>query len=395
MRSGLGAAALLAVGAIVVAVVAGAVALALFGSGDATPSREPTAQPRDPSPVYAALPPGYRIASIASGLASPTALDGSADGRIFVAEQLTGDIRVITASGLHPEPFYTVEDLYIETSPGYVSELGLVGLIVEPGPELRILLYYSARSEQGARSTKLIRIREAGGRGASPETILEVDGAPVCCHIGGGLAWMADGTLLVGVADHEVAEDAQDVSSPAGKLLRITGEGAAPPDNPFAGRPDADPRVYAYGLRNPFSVAPDPAGDGGFVLDNGEIGFDSVYRLQAGANYGWPAHAVADPEVVAQPLKVYLESTGPAGALIYRGRLEAFDGSLLFCQFHRGGATHWFDPAENVPALQDRVLAGGCSSGIRALPDGYVYFLDYLDGALYRIDDGATVPMPE
>lgn len=342
---------------------------------------------RDPPYTYAALPAGYRLETVITGLSGPAAFDGAADGRIYVVEQFSGVVRVIENGALRADPFFTVPDLHTEAARGFVSELGLVGITVEPGSSpASLLLYYSAISPQGERSTKLVRVRDENGRGILGETLLEIPLASGCCHIGGGLTWLADGTLLVGVGDHEHAELAQNLSSPAGKVLRITREGLPPADNPYAGNEWTEQRILAYGLRNPFGVAADPRGPM-YVLDNGEIGFDRVYELVEKGNYGWPASEVMDQESVQQPLETFLESLGLAAAVVYRGPLAAFDGDVFFCQFHRGGALHWF-PISDDPLDVDRILVGGCSSAIRVLPDGWLYFMDYFDGTLYRIAAG-------
>jgi glucose/arabinose dehydrogenase len=340
---------------------------------------------RDQPYSYASLPAGYRIETVATGLANPAAFDGAPDGRIFVVEQFAGIVRVIRNGVLEPQPYYTVPDLWIEAERGFVSELGLVGITVEPNPpgQFSLLIYYSAKSPDGKRKTRLVRLREVNGKPVVAETILEVPIAPGCCHIGGGLAWLGDGTLLVGVGDHEQAREAQNLKSPVGKVLRITRVGLAPPDNPFYGNQRADPRVYAYGLRNPFGVAADPFGQQ-YVLDNGEIGFDTVHELEPGENYGWPASARANNADIHEPLQTYQESLGLAGATVYRGKLSAFDGDLFFCQFHRGGALHWF-PISDDPIEFDRILTGGCSSAVHVLPDENLYLMDYFTGTLYRI----------
>lgn len=347
-------------------------------------------KPRDPPVFFKSLPTGYHVESVASGLTFPTSIDGAPDGRIFVAEQ-TGNVRVIGADGvLDPEPYYVVPDLLDEASVGLLSELGLVGLTVEPDASdgLQLYLYYSAEQDDGRRSTKLVRIEDEGGRGARPETIVEVDARAECCHIGGALTWLPDGTLLVGVGDHEDPASAQDRASPKGAVLRINPDGSPPPDNPFAGDDGADPRLFAYGLRNPFGVAANGL-DRAFVLDNGDFGLDSVNALTAGGNYGWPAYARPDGFVLIKPLHMYLESTGLAGAIVYDGPLDAFDDDLLFCQYHNGGALHWFD-AEANEGDRDSVLGSGCSSSLRQLPDGAIYLLDWVPGEVRRIVAGAT-----
>lgn len=382
---------------VVAAIIGIAVERSLNGAGPVVetlgaavePAPRATALPRDPPVVFEGLPAGYRIENLLSGLSAPAALDGAPDGRIFFVEQFTGRVRVIEGGVLRDAAYYVVPDLYLQDDQTFVSELGLVGVTVDPDTTsgVYVYIYYSAQSAAGARTTKLVRIRDVRGAGVEPQTVLEVEGAPACCHIAGALTWLRDGTLLVGVGDHENAEAAQDLSSPLGKVLRINRDGTPPRDNPFVGRDGADPRVYALGLRNPFGVAADPAGPA-YVLDNGEVGFDTVYLLEPGANYGWPAHAVDPQAIVATPLLTYLESTGLAGAVAYRdGPLTAFDGSVLFCQYHRGGALHRFDPAPDRLQADDAVIASGCSSGIRQLADGYVYFLDYVNGSLLRIAD--------
>lgn len=378
-----------AIGSVLISLTVAAVVF-LRDDGSSPPKASQPDALRDPPVVFASLPAGYRIENLVTGLSSPTALDGPRDGRIFVAEQFSGQVRVIEDGRLLPEPFFIIDDLYLQPHRGFVSELGFVGLTVDPDESdgLKLYLYYSAQTADGARSTKLVRVREAGGKGVDPSTILEIAGAPDCCHIAGGLTWLPDGTLLVGVGDHEDPDSAQDLSRLNGSVLRINRDGSAPPDNPFVGDPDADPRIFALGLRNPFGIAADSRGPM-YVLDNGESGFDTVYQLRAGANYGWPSSVVPKGVAVQAPIHTYLESTGLASAVLYHGRLSALDGVLLFCQFHQFGALHWFEPRP-TDVIQDRVLSTSCSSGIRQLPDEYLYFLDYITGSLMRISDGAS-----
>jgi glucose/arabinose dehydrogenase len=362
-------------------------------SAAAEPTARATPLPRDPPVVFEGLPPGYRIESLLTGLDAPAAFDGAPDGRIFYVEQVAGRVRVIEDGVLREEPWYVLPDPHVQRDQTFVSELGLVGITVDPNTRggTFIYIYYSAGYWTGRRTTKLVRLRDQDGVGVEPVTIFEAEGAPECCHIAGALTWLPDGTLLVGVGDHETPEAAQDLSSPFGKVLRINRDGSAPADNPFAGRPDADPRVYAFGLRNPFGVA--AAADDMFVLDNGEFGFDTIHRLTPGTNYGWPSESLDDSVVVAEPLLTYLESQGLAGAILYQdGPLDAFEDTVLFCQFHRGGALHRFDPTPERLQPEDVIVAPGCSSGIRQLADGYVYYLDYVNGALLRITDAAAPP---
>jgi glucose/arabinose dehydrogenase len=109
-----------------------------------------------------------------------------------------------------------------------------------------------------------------------------------------------------------------------------------------------------------------------------------VFELRAGANYGWEPSTLGGGEVIETPLLTYVESLGLAGAAVYRGEIEEFDGALFYCQFHRGGALHWY-PTTDDPFAYDRILGGGCSSNLRMFPDGNLYMLDYFEGSVLRI----------
>jgi glucose/arabinose dehydrogenase len=108
-----------------------------------------------------------------------------------------------------------------------------------------------------------------------------------------------DGMLYVGMGDGGGDCNAarpgvpQDVSSPYGKILRLDPskpEPYAAEGNPFA---DAgDPRVYHYGVRNPFRFNFDPATGDIYIGEVGQWSHDSVAYAPAnapGSNFGWPA----------------------------------------------------------------------------------------------------------
>ena len=169
-------------------------------------------------------------------------------------------------------------------------------------------------------------------------------------------------------------------------MLRFDREGNAHPDNPFVGREDADPRVYAYGMRNPFGIAVDQESGRRYFTDNRWVAGDALYELEAGADYGWPTVPVA----LREPLVVYENPMGTAGITMYNGTaLPEFKGDLFYCTFHGGGGLHWSDPSDPEELadihMRDRLIAPGCSSGVAEGADGFLYFLSYVDGKLSRI----------
>lgn len=115
-------------------------------------------------------------------------------------------------------------------------------------------------------------------------------------HNGGAIVFGPDGYLYSshgdggGVCENAEPGATQDVTKLFGKILRLDVDGAAPfaaPGNPFAN----DPRVFAYGLRNPFRMNFDPPTGTLFIGDVGQDAYEEIDVIQAGTkgqNFGWP-----------------------------------------------------------------------------------------------------------
>ncbi len=348
---------------------------------------------RDPPPQFASLPAGYRIETVVTGLRRPTAIAFTPDGRLLVAEQ-AGAIRVVTDGQLEPRPFYE-PNVFLPGNENAIIELGLVGITVDPEFERNRSVYVYYTTDEPARRTVLARIRDVDGRGTALQEILSLTAAPRCCHIAGSLRFAPDGTLFVTVGDHQMEDEAQNRQSPFGAILRIQRDGSIPSDNPFVGRARFDARVYAYGLRNPYDLAIDSESGRIFATENGFQGQDAIIEVKPGANYGWPGRELAVPlERIEPALLFYHEAIGPAGIEVYRSSaLPALTGTLLFCQFHRGGALHAVTFAPDGSVASDTIIARQCTSDVLTGPDGFIYLVDYVEGVIRRIvADGAAQP---
>ena len=77
-------------------------------------------------------------------------------------------------------------------------------------------------------------------------------------HLGGGMEFGTDGMLYLGVGDSEVPRRAQSLGNLNGKILRLDVDhfpNIIPADNPFVHRRGARKEIWAYGFRNPFTLA--------------------------------------------------------------------------------------------------------------------------------------------
>ena len=104
-----------------------------------------------------------------------------------------------------------------------------------------------------------------------------------------------DGTLLItsgipaGVGiDSPDWPQPQQMTSRMGKVLRINTDGSVPGSNPFAGRREALPEIYALGVRDDQGVAIHPQTGKLWTSENGPKGGDEINVIESGKNYGFP-----------------------------------------------------------------------------------------------------------
>ena len=105
-------------------------------------------------------------------------------------------------------------------------------------------------------------------------------------HNGGRIRFSpADGFLYVTTGDNHNGIAPQSPTYIGGKVLRIDRDGKAAAGNkPPAG---FDPRIYAYGFRNPQGIAFRPGDNQLFAAENGPWHSDEVTAVTNGGNGGW------------------------------------------------------------------------------------------------------------
>lgn len=69
---------------------------------------------------------------------------------------------------------------------------------------------------------------------------------------------------------------AQDLDKLQGKLVRLTGQGEIPPDNPFVHQAGARPEIWSYGIRNPQGLAINPWSGALWLHEHGWRGGDEI-----------------------------------------------------------------------------------------------------------------------
>jgi glucose/arabinose dehydrogenase len=244
--------------------------------------------------------PAGAVRTIATDLEAPWGLAFLPNGDALVTERDSGRLLSVDPDGGVRE----VQRI-AEASPG--GEGGLLGVAISPdfATDQLVYVYYTAEADNRVARMKL---------GEPPQVIFS--GIPRGGrHNGGRIAFGPDGLLYVGTGDASDDPIAQDRTSLAGKILRLTPDGQPAPDNPFAGSP-----VYSYGHRNVQGLAWDDEG----VLYAAEFGqnrYDELNRIQAGGNYGWPeVEGMGDDAAYVNPIATWSTSdASPSGIAVLDG----------------------------------------------------------------------------
>lgn len=319
-------------------------------------------------------------------------------GRIFIATR-NGDILIMKNGKVLSRPFldmaadgisiYTGGEggfLGLAFSPNYATDGKFYTIDTEPfsesgpaadfsSPELFPTTSVDPNNQIVVREWR-VDPHDPNFTAPNSRVLLRID-HPQSNHQGGSLRFGPDGDLYIGLGDGGGANDrngaaddptdghnnavgnAQDLSVPFGKILRINpdptarpgfivsanGQYTIPDDNPFVGRTGDMAEIYAYGFRNPYRMNFDPATGKLYVGDVGQDNVEEIDYVTPGSNFGWPffegtRNNVSDSGRTLPagfsyipPIAQYTHADGNAtiGGYVYRGSaIPALDGKYVF-----------------------------------------------------------------
>ncbi len=232
------------------------------------------------------LSAGFTAELVADGLATPVRIAELPDGRILFNELETGDTRVMGADGTLQAEAFSHTDVLIG------GHRGLLGLVLHPDYATNGWVYLSAcvAGTLGLEDRQVVKRYTAvetmpGVLQGSNETTV-VDTLPVATIDNGGDLAFDHSTpsprLFMSIGDAEDETNSQEVGGLAGRILRLTDEGAIPADNPSSSDP-----TWCLGLRNTFAIAVQPTEGDLWGADNGPAANDELNFLRDGKNFEW------------------------------------------------------------------------------------------------------------
>ena len=231
-------------------------------------------------------------------------------------------------------------------------------------------------------------------------------------HSGGCIEFGPDGFLYIGMGDTGPQQDphghGQDLTIHLAKMLRIDVDHAdpgvayaIPADNPFIGRPDARPEIWAYGFREPWRFSFDRLTGDLWVGDVGQDRVEEVSIVRRGENHGWNVYEGFEPfsnryrkesAVYVPPVFAYRRKFGNSvsGGYVYRGDKHSSFYGVYICGDYTSHRI--FGLKQQDRALQIVRQIGTAPQGIASFGTderGEIYVVGY-EGMVYEIDLSST-----
>ena len=375
-----------------------------------------------PAPSRPSAP--FNVETIATGLTGAWAVAFLPDGNYLVTQN-GGTMRIVKPNGFVSAP--------VEGVPGVktIGAHGLHDLLLDPDFVRNRTLYFTYFAPPPGEAPgawplhylyedvwtkplaerRLLKIgmeKVARARLSDDGTRLEnvrdlADGAERRIQLG------RDGNLLVTGADRFRFYDSDldgnernSVLDPderrnfAGGVLRVGRDGSIPKDNPFLGRANVSPWVYAFGLKDPEGAAVHPVTGDLWVTDHGPQGGDEIDIIKAGGDYGWPDVSYGrqydarqtdgrknvkvgtgntSMKGVEEPIYYWVPSIGPSGMAFYTGdQFPEWKGNL-FIGAMPGQHLVRLVLKDNRVVAEEKLLLDRKQRirEVRQGPDGYLY----------------------
>jgi glucose/arabinose dehydrogenase len=336
------------------------------------------------------LPAGFSRVQVVTGISNPTVMAFAPDGRIFVAQQ-NGVLRVIKNNTLLATPFLS---LSVNSS----GERGLIGIALDPNFSSNQFIYLYYTLSNGTRN----RISRFTGNGdvavpGSEVVLLDLDPLSSATNHNGGAMHFKNGLLYVAIGENANGSHAQNLDTYHGKLLRINPDGSVPAGNPYPTGSEQRRRVWAHGLRNPFTFDIQPSTGKIFVNDVGQSTWEEINDATTGGlNFGWPtAEGNSSNSSFTNPVYAYPHGSGDGkgcaitGGVFFNPSSSNYPSQYTGRYFFQDLCNRWINvldltttPASRLPFATEM---GGSILSLDVGNDGNLYYLDRSGGSVFKI----------
>ena len=347
----------------------------------------------------------FKTTTIVEGLERPWGMAWLPDGAILITER-PGRLRIVRDGKLDLQAISGVPEVFA------VNHGGLLDIALHPDFEENNLVYFTySHGTNQANHTRVARATFNGTTLQNWSDIFQVDPKkPEGQHFGSRIVWLPDKTMLVAFGDGGnpplqlngklIRQQAQNLNSHLGSVVRLRDDGSIPEDNPFIDHTNANPAIWSYGHRNIQGMTINPITNRVWSTEHGSKGGDELNLMQAGKNYGWPEVSYSDEYTggkvaeissrpdVPEPKVVWTPSIAPSGlAFYYSDRFKQWQGDLFAGGLVSRDVRRIDLDAEGNVLGEESIPIGQRVRDVRQSPDGILYVLtDEQNGQLIRID---------
>ena len=328
-----------------------------------------------------------KLEKVVSAVNTPLAMvQVPGESRMLIVEQ-NGRIQVLENGKLGAAPMLDVRHKIPKLHHDF-DERGLLGIALHPNFKSngKIYVAFSAHLDYGSDLGQMLwyshnNVVEEYTISSKDKNVLDPSTArrilstpwPQFNHNGHWIGFGADGKLYVAMGDGGYANDwgighnvtignGQDMSTVLGKMVRIDVDTRTdgkpygiPSDNPFVGRRDVLPEIWASGLRNPWRCSFDTGTGELYCGDVQQNSYEAIKIVGKGQNMGWrrvegimrcfdyqnpDKHpATCDKSGITPAIIEYNNCTAQpngckgisiAGGYVYRGAHAAWKGKYIF-----------------------------------------------------------------
>lgn len=341
------------------------------------------------------FPAGFSRVRVVPGLTNPTVMAFAPDGRIFVCEQ-AGTLRVVKNEVLLPTPFVT---LTVSAS----GERGLIGIVLDPDFSSfgYVYLYYTLQDGSRNRVSRFTANGDVAVPG-SEQIILDLDPlSSATNHNGGAMHFGTDGKLYIAIGENALPTNAQNLNTYHGKLLRVNPDGSIPAGNPFTDGSEQRRRVWALGLRNPYTIDIQSGTGKIYVNDVGQSAWEEIDDASTGGlNFGWPMNeGIVAGTSYTNPIYAYGRGTADGVGCAITGGVffnpptttypAQYYGKYFFMDLC-GAWINYLTPEAGATRTAFGTAIGNQSLGLDVGTDGNLYYLSRAVGSLYKVVYTAT-----
>jgi len=282
----------------------------------------------------------YTATVISTELKGPWGMHVLPDGRLLISGK-PGNMQIVTTDGKI--------DKVITGFPAvqYENQGGLLDVNIDPDFTKNRMIYWTyAQPGDGA------ALAVAKGKLSADETklenvkvIFEATRYKGAGQFGSRIVFDKQGNLFVSSGDRmddAIRVKAQDLDATVGKIIHITKEGKPVADNPFIGKANAKPEIYALGFRNPDGFALNPVTGDLWETEFGPRGGDEVNLIKKGGNYGWPTvtygieyrgvkvyDGIQQKEGTIQPVYYWDPVISPGCMMFYTGNIAEWKNNMF------------------------------------------------------------------